>query len=79
MKSIKQVVKNKEWQVLRKSMVGTWKHSPNQNLLKLNRYLGIRPSEDKLRRVHNYLAALRGIHNHNIIKMRREMKRLREV
>lgn len=79
MKSIKQVVKNKEWQALRKSMVGTWKHSSNNNLLKLNKYLGVRPSEDKLRRVHNYLAALRGVHNSNIVKMRREVKRLRGV
>lgn len=79
MKNIKQVVKNKEWQELRESMVGTWTTTPSKNIAKLNMYLSVRPSEDKLRRVHNYLAALRGIHNPNIIKMRKEMKRLRGV
>lgn len=79
MKNIKQVVRNKEWQELRESMVGTWKHTSSQNIKKLNKYLGRKPSEDKLRRVHNYLAALRGVHNSNIKKMRDEVKRSREI
>jgi len=81
MKNIKEVVKNKEWQALRKTMEHTWnlESAAKRNLLKLNRYLGRNPSEDKLRRVHNYLAALRGVHYPGIKKMRDEMKRLRQV
>ena len=79
MKNIKEVVKNKEWQALRKSMVGTWNKTPSKNLNRLNKYLGRRPSEDKLRRVHNYLAALRGVKNPNIKKMREEVKRMRMI
>lgn len=79
MKNIKEVVKNLEWQTLRKSMVGTWKETPEKNLARLNKYLGRKPSADKLRRVHNYLAALRGVNNPQIVRMRNEIKRLRQV
>jgi hypothetical protein len=77
MKNIKQVVKNKEWQRLRKTMIGTWKKSPTQNLLKLKEYLKHTKSKDKLRRVHNYLAALRGLHNPDIRRMRKQIKKRR--
>jgi hypothetical protein len=79
MKNIKSVVKNKEWQTLRKSMSGTW-HSQanaNKNLNKLKTYLGNTTNEDKLRRVHNYLAALRGSKLSGIKQMREQVKQKR--
>jgi len=81
MKNIKQVVKNAEWQALRRTMEHTWNSEPSakRNLLKLNRYLGRKPNENKLRRVHNYLAALRGVHYPGIAQMRNEVKRIREM
>jgi len=78
MNSIKQIVKNKEWQELRRSLQGTWKTSSKQNLLRLNKYLGSWTDEKKLRRVHNYLGALRGLKNKDIISMRQKVKRRRE-
>lgn len=44
-----------EWQELRKSFLGTWKHSPVQNIHKLREYLGDFTDYLKLRRVLNYL------------------------
>jgi hypothetical protein len=81
MKNIKQVVKNKEWQTLRRAMEHTWNSEPSakRNLSKLKKYLNNTKNENKLRRVHNYLGALRGVHYPGIAKMRREVKKLRQV
>lgn len=79
MKDIKKIVRNKEWQALRRTMEHTWNSEPSakRNLNKLNRYLGKNPREDKLRRVHNYLGALRGVHYPGIASMRYKVKILR--
>lgn len=81
MKNIKQVVKNEEWQTLRRSMEHTWNSelSTKRNLNKLRNYLGNSKNENKLRRVHNYLAALRGVHYPGIAQMRNEVKRRRHL
>lgn len=81
MKNIKQVVKNQEWQALRKSMMHTWNSEPvaKRNLSKLKKYLGDTKNEDKLRRVHNYLGALRGIHYPGIATMRGQLRRKRQM
>jgi len=81
MKNIKQVVKNQEWQALRKSMSHTWTSQPNanKNLSKLKRYLGDTSNENKLRRVHNYLGALRGVHYSGIAEMRGQVRRRRQL
>lgn len=52
---IREVVKDPEWQSLRKSFVGTWKRSPVKNVAELVSYLGEFKCPYKLRRVHNYL------------------------
>jgi hypothetical protein len=81
MKNIKIVVRNEEWQRLRRSMAGTW-HSQtnaNHNLQKLKSYLGDTTNEDKLRRVHNYLGALRGSKLSGIKIMREQVKRKRQL
>jgi hypothetical protein len=77
MENIKKVVKNKEWQELRASMAGTWTTTPYKNLRRLKTYVRDTTNENKLRRVHNYLGALRGVKNPDIIKMRKEIKRKR--
>ena len=79
MKNIKQVVKNKEWQALRESMEHTWNSEPSakRNLLKLKRYLGNTTNADKLRRVHNYLGALRGVHYPGIALYRNQIRKRR--
>ena len=77
MENIKSVVRNEKWQKLRKSMIGTWRKTPKQNLSKLKNYLGKNPGEKKLRRVHNYLGALRGQHYSGIKEMRVRVKRKR--
>jgi len=54
---IKEIVDNPEWQTLRRSFIGTWKETPQKNILRLRSYLGDKPWTDfkKLRRVLNYL------------------------
>jgi hypothetical protein len=54
---IKEVVNLPEWQELRKSFIGTWKKTPEENVAKLHSFLGsISETDDrKLRIVHNYL------------------------
>jgi hypothetical protein len=52
------IVDNAEWQKLRVSFLGTWKHTPEENVRKLKRYLGnaVRnPRSPKFIRVYNYL------------------------
>jgi hypothetical protein len=79
MKDIRIVVKNKTWQSLRESMSHTWTSERNakRNLTKLKRYLDNTANEDKLRRVHNYLAALRGKPYPEIRRMRNQIKHKR--
>jgi len=52
---IKEVVDDSGWQTLRKSFIGTWKKTPNENVKKLREYLGDFSNALKLRKVHNYL------------------------
>jgi hypothetical protein len=81
MENIKQVVKNKEWQALRRSMQHSWTNqtNTNKNLLKLKKYLNNTNNEHKLRRVHNYLGALRGVHYSGIAEMRSQVRRKRQI
>lgn len=53
---IQKVVKNQEWQSLRKSLLGKWKTQPEQNLSSLLNYLEEECySPIRVRRVLNYL------------------------
>lgn len=54
---IRDLVKDKEWQKLRSSLVGTWKTNPERNCQLLRNYLGDihNCSYEKLRIVMNYL------------------------
>lgn len=52
---IKELVKNPEWQKLRKSFEGTWTKNYQSNCFKLRDYLGDMKDEKKLRIVMNYL------------------------
>ena len=56
-RSMKELVKRKDWQQLRKSMLGTWRQTPVENVQKLRKWLGpLETAEyDKLRIVMNYL------------------------
>jgi hypothetical protein len=55
-KNIKELVKNEEWQKVRKSLLGQWKEKPTWCCDQLKRYLGSISiaSNDKLRVVMNY-------------------------
>ena len=58
MKDVKEIVKDKEWQKLRKSLLGgRWKEKPDWCVQQLRKYLGSITSTDekKLRIVMNYL------------------------
>jgi len=54
---IKELVKDPEWQKVRKSLVGQWKKKPEWCCKQLRKYLGPinKTSIDKLRIVMNYL------------------------
>jgi len=52
---IRDVVKDKEWQSLRRSFVGTWKVQPVKNTAILRDYLGDWSCPYRIRRVYNYL------------------------
>ena len=52
---IKSVVNNVEWQELRNSFIGTWKHKPVENVKFLREYLSDMSDPYKVRRVLNYL------------------------
>ena len=79
-KDIRVVVKNKEWQLLRGKLAGTWTKTPHKNLTQLRVYLGNpwNASPDKLRRVHNILGSLRGSKNKEITSMRNYIRRVRD-
>ena len=57
MKKIKDIVKNKEWQSIRKSLLGQWSERPEWCCLQLRKFLGAitDTSNDKLRIIMNYL------------------------
>ena len=55
MSTNKEIVKNAAWQELRESLVGTWKHTPEQNCELLRHYLDDFSDPLKTRRVLNYL------------------------
>jgi len=56
-KGIKEIVQNKEWQRLRKNLIGTWMDNQEANVAILRKFLGTvgQASDDKLRIVLNYL------------------------
>ena len=56
-KTMKELVDRKDWQDLRKSLVGTWNKTPEENVKKLRKFLGdIEKCEnEKLLIVFNYL------------------------
>ena len=85
---IKEVVNLPEWQALRKSFLGTWKKTPEENVAKLRSFLGgvSEASDRKLHIVHNYLTGS-GFRSGNIThpsimklrdQVREERKRRRE-
>ena len=53
--TMKQIMADSKWQELRKSMVGKWKESPEQNIKKLRDYLGDMADIVKVYRVYIYL------------------------
>jgi len=55
--SLKEIVKDPEWQKIRKELIGKWNNSPKLCCSKLSTFLGniSSTSDDKLRIVMNYL------------------------
>lgn len=55
--SMKDIVNRADWQKLRKELLGTWKHSPKENIKKLIDFIGDFKSTEieKLKIVMNYL------------------------
>jgi len=54
--TIQEIVDDPEWQELRASLVGTWKHSPAYNCMLLQKYIEKDPSDMfRYHRVKNYL------------------------
>ena len=56
--NIKEIVNDQEWQLIRKSFLGTWKRTPAENIIKLRDYLDGADCFNYLlrhRRIHNYL------------------------
>lgn len=56
-KDIRVIVDDPQWQQLRKELLGTWKKTPNDNLIKLKRFTGnlSSASDEKLIIIFNYL------------------------
>jgi len=52
---IRVVVNMEEWQILRKSLVGTWKHKSAENVLKLRVFGGDLTDPRRVRILLNYL------------------------
>lgn len=52
---IQEIVNDPEWQIIRRSFLGTWKHTPAANCQVLRMYLQDFSDPLKVRRVHNYL------------------------
>ncbi len=53
--SIQETVAFEPWQALRRSLVGTWKASPAENVTRLRSFLAAYPGERSRRILHNYL------------------------
>jgi hypothetical protein len=78
--NIKQIVNDPKWQRVRVSLKGSWKNengANKENLKRLDAYLGNYTNKRKLRQVHNYLGALRGVKDNDIVKMREKVKKVR--
>jgi len=80
MRTIKQLVQRKDWQELRKLMLGSWNNHPERSIQRLRKWLGDSPSEDKRRIVMNYLTGTGfrtgTIKSHpSIQKLRNELKK----
>ena len=77
--AMRDLVKDPKWQKLRKSLVGTWKTTPEENIKKIRKYLGpIRRTENKkLTIVMNYLTGsgfrIGKISHPSITKLRKEI------
>ena len=56
-KVMRQLVQNPKWQIVRRSLVGTWKEKPQWACDQLNKFIGqmSTTSNDKLKIVMNYL------------------------
>jgi hypothetical protein len=79
--TIQKAVKDKEWQKLRSSMIGTWTSKENikNNIKKLKSYVSVAPtSANRLLRVHNYLNALRGVKHTGITQYRDAIRTVRK-
>lgn len=80
---IRSVVNDDDWQTLRKSFVGTWKHTPVENVKKLREYVGDKNDPYKVRRVLNYLTGsafrIRIIEHDDIDTLREEIQKVWRV
>lgn len=75
---IRSVVDDNEWQQIRSSFVGTWKHTPVENIKILREYVGDMSDPWKVRRVLNYLTGsafrIRIIEHDEIDNLREEIQ-----
>jgi hypothetical protein len=57
MRPVREIVKREDWQELRRSFIGTWNKTPDENVRRLREWLGPveEASNDELRIVMNYL------------------------
>jgi len=83
--NIQEIVKLPRWQKLRQSLVGTWKHTPKDNVKRLRKFMGPKPWENErhLRIMLNYLtgSAFRiGIISHpTITKLLNDVKKEKNI
>jgi hypothetical protein len=80
--NIKAIVNDPKWQNVRISLKGTWQNKTGANKQQLKRldvYLGSWTDKRKLRQVHNYLGALRGVKDKDIVRMREKVKKIRGI
>lgn len=79
---IRQVVADPEWQMLRKSFLGTWRFTPANNVERLRNYIRESPDPLRLRRVHNYLTGsafrTRQVSHPEIDSLLQEVRNLRQ-
>ena len=77
--TIQKVVSDLNWQSIRESLREVWSDpkTAQEGLTKLRKYLGNKPWTDpkKIRRVVNYMGALRGNKNPKVISFRKEVKK----
>lgn len=80
---IKDVVRDADWQELRKSFLGTWAKTPVDNVTKLREYLQDYSDPLKVRRVLNYITGtgfrLGKITHPEITKLHNEIKKVWSV